>query len=55
MHLVVSRIKDAWHSGKVATALFLDIQGAFSNMVCDQLIHNMREASVPTSYVHLAE
>ncbi|KAG5731524.1 hypothetical protein E4T56_gene5479 [Termitomyces sp. T112] len=55
MHLVVSRIKDAWCSGNVVTALFLDVQGAFPNTVKDCLIHNMRERGVPTCYVQLAE
>ena len=42
MLLVTYEIKDAWRNGKMAAALFLDIQGAFSNMVKEQLIHNMR-------------
>ncbi|KNZ71524.1 hypothetical protein J132_09186, partial [Termitomyces sp. J132] len=55
MHLVVSRIKDAWCSGKVASALFSNMQGAFPNTIRDCLIHNMRECGIPTCYVHLAE
>ncbi|KAG5736093.1 hypothetical protein E4T56_gene6291 [Termitomyces sp. T112] len=55
MHLVVSRIKDAWRSDNVATALFLDVQGAFPNTVKDCLIHNMRERGIPTCYIQLAE
>jgi Reverse transcriptase (RNA-dependent DNA polymerase) len=42
MHVVAHKVKDAWHSGKVASALFLDVQGAFPNTVKDQLIHNMK-------------
>jgi len=42
MHVVASKIKDAWRAGKVAMALFLDVQGAFPNTVKAQLIHNMR-------------
>ncbi|KNZ77223.1 hypothetical protein J132_06218 [Termitomyces sp. J132] len=41
MHLVISRIKEAWHVGKVVTAIFLNIQGAFSNTAKDCLLHNM--------------
>jgi hypothetical protein len=40
MLLVVHKIKNAWRHGKVAAALFLDIQGAFPNTVKEQLIHN---------------
>ena len=40
--LMVHKIKDAWRRGKVAAALFLDVQGAFPNTVKEQLIHNMR-------------
>jgi len=42
MLLVVHKIKSVWQRGKVAVALFLDVQGAFPNMVKEQLIHNMR-------------
>ena len=33
MHLVVSKIKDAWRAGKVTSVLFLGIQVAFPNTV----------------------
>ena len=33
---------DAWRKGKMAATLFLDVQGAFPNIVKDQLIHNMQ-------------
>ena len=39
MLLVAYKVKEAWRKGKVTVALFLDVQGAFSNMVKDQLIH----------------
>jgi len=39
---ITHKIKDAWRQGKVAAALFLDVQGAFPNTVKDQLIHNMK-------------
>lgn len=55
MHVVTSKIKDAWQTGKVATALFLDVQGAFPNMVKAQLIHNMRACGVPCNYISLIE
>lgn len=55
MHLVMHRVKDAWRSGNVAVALFLDIQGAFPNTVRERLLHNMRERRVPECYVKLTE
>jgi hypothetical protein len=42
MHVVAHKVKDTWRSGKVASALFLDVQGTFPNTVKDQLIHNMK-------------
>ena len=41
--------------GKVVAALFLDVQGAFPNMVKDQLIHNMRMCRVPKCFTDIAE
>ena len=55
MHMVTSKIKDVWQAGKVATALFLDVQGAFHNTVKTQLIHNMRARGVPLNYTNLIE
>ena len=53
MLLIVDRIKSAWRAGKVAAALFLDVQGAFPNTVKDQLLHNMKMRRVPTCFVDL--
>jgi len=55
MHVVASKIKDAWWTCKVTTALFLDVQDVFPNMVKAQLIHNMRECGVPCNYTSLIE
>ena len=41
MLLMTHTIKEAWRSKKVASALFLDIQGAFPNVVKEVLLHNM--------------
>ena len=35
----------------MASALFLDIEGAFPNAVTDRLLHNMRTRWVPEEYV----
>ena len=53
LHLFETTVKHAWRQGKVVSALFLDIEGAFPNAVTDRLIHNMRMRRLPkaiTSY-----
>jgi ribonuclease HI len=55
MHVVAHKVKDAWRAGKVASALFLDVQGAFPNTVKDRLIHNMKMRRVPLCYIKLIE
>lgn len=55
MLLVTQKIKDAWRSGKVAAALFLDVQGAFPNTVKKQLLHNMKMRRVPKCFVDLTD
>jgi hypothetical protein len=55
MHIVAHKVKDTWRSGKVTSALFLNVQGAFPNMVKDQLIHNMKIHHIPLCYTKLAE
>jgi len=47
LHLLEAIVKNAWRNGKVASALFLDIEGAFPNAVRDRLIHNMRKLGLP--------
>ena len=54
MLLITSRIKDAWRKGNVAAGLFLDVQGAFPNMVKDMLIHHMKLCHIPESLVSIA-
>lgn len=51
LHLLTSTVKNAWRSGQVASALFLDIEGAFPNAVTDRLLHNMRKRKIPTALV----
>ena len=46
MHLVATKIKDAWRAGKVTSALFLDILAAFPNTVKECLLHNMKSHHV---------
>ena len=53
MHLLTHRIKQAWRNGRVASVLFLDIEGAFPNAVKDQLLRNMRKRRVPEALVNI--
>jgi ribonuclease HI/exonuclease III len=51
MHYLTQKIKNAWRNGKVVSALFLDIEGAFPNAVPERLLHNMKMKGVPEEYV----
>jgi len=53
MILMTHRIKEKWRRKKVVSVLFLDVQGAFPNVVKEVLIHNMRTRRVPLEYVNL--
>ena len=55
LHLLESTICHAWRQGKVVSALFLDIEGAFPNAVTDRLVHNMRKRKLPTEVVYFVE
>ncbi|KAL1746881.1 hypothetical protein HDZ31DRAFT_61821 [Schizophyllum fasciatum] len=50
LHLIVNRIKNAWRRKRVVTILATDVQGAFSNMVIERLLHNMRMRRAPNAY-----
>ncbi|CUA67582.1 putative RNA-directed DNA polymerase from transposon BS [Rhizoctonia solani] len=52
LHLLVKTVKDAWATKKVASALFLDVKGAFPHANPARLAENMRELGVPTVYVN---
>jgi hypothetical protein len=51
LHYLVYKIKDAWQEGKVASILFLDVEGAFPNAITDRLIHNLRKCRIPKAYI----
>ncbi|CAG7850839.1 SubName: Full=Uncharacterized protein {ECO:0000313/EMBL:CCA73447.1} [Serendipita indica DSM 11827] len=55
LHLPTCEIKNAWRKGKVVSALFLDIQAAFPNVVKPILVENMREKGIPETYVQTIE
>jgi hypothetical protein len=50
MHLLTLRIKAAWHKGKVAAVLFLNVEGTFPNAVPEWLVHNLRKRGIPKKY-----
>ena len=51
LHLLETTVRNAWRVGKVASALFLDIEGAFPNAVTDRLLHNMKCRRLPSEIV----
>ncbi|CAG8677706.1 1347_t:CDS:2, partial [Acaulospora colombiana] len=51
IHLLTHKVKDAWRKHQVASALFLDIQAAFPNVVRQVLLRNMRTKGIPKEYV----
>jgi hypothetical protein len=53
IHLLMYRIKDTWRKKKVASVLFLDIEGAFPNAVLEKLVRNMRRQGVPLKIINL--
>ena len=55
VHLLIHQVKEVWRKGKVVSILFLDIEGAFPNVVTDWLLHNMRNRKVPTQTVKLVK
>ena len=55
MHLLTCKIKDTWQAGKVAAALFLDIEGAFPNTVLECLMQNLSRRGIPSKYVMFTE
>ncbi|KAG9223182.1 hypothetical protein CCMSSC00406_0000129 [Pleurotus cornucopiae] len=52
LHTLTTKIKKAWSEGKVASALFLDIEAAFPNAVTDQLLTNLRKRRIPPEFIN---
>lgn len=50
IHLLMKTIKDAWRKGQVASALFLNVKGAFPSVDINHLIHNMKKRGIPQEY-----
>jgi ribonuclease HI len=47
IHHLVKYVHDAWRSGKVVSALFLDVKGAYPSVDVNRLIHEMRKRGIP--------
>lgn len=48
---LVMTVKEAWRTGRVASALFLDVKGAFPSVDLDMLWHEMRAIGIPIEFV----
>jgi ribonuclease HI/exonuclease III len=55
IHYLVHRVKEAWRNNKVASVLFLDVEGAFPNAVTERLLHNLRRRRIPAVYITFIE
>ena len=55
LHLLEATIKNAWRAGKIISALFLDIEGAFPNTVTDCFLHNMHKCKIPSTLINFTE
>ena len=47
MLILSERIHRAWKSGKVFSAILMDVSGAFNNVHHERLIHNMHKRKIP--------
>ena len=55
LHLLKATVKNAWCTHKIASALFLNIEGSFPNAVTERLLHNMQRRKIPDSLVNFTE
>ena len=51
LHYLVERIYRAWNAKKIASALLLDVKGAFDNISKKRLLHNLRTKQIDTRIV----
>lgn len=49
---MTERIYSAWNKKKVASALLLDVTGAFDNVLKDRLLHNLRQKRIDSRIVN---
>ena len=53
IHYLVHKVEHAWANNKVASVLFLDMEGVFPNAATDKLIHNLCKRRIPEVYTNL--
>lgn len=51
LHVLMYMIKDTWRKKQVVLVLFLNIEGAFPNVVNERLLHNLKMRWVPIKLV----
>ena len=51
VHYLVDKVCTAWRNNRVASVLFLDVEGAFPNAVTTRLIHNLKRRRIPAAIV----
>jgi hypothetical protein len=51
MLVLVENIYKAWKEGKVFSAIFMDVAGAFNNVHHTRLFHNMRKRHIPLEII----
>ena len=54
LHLLKAMVKNAWCTHKIASTLFLNIEGAFHTVI-EHLLHNMQCWKIPDSLVNFTE
>ena len=51
-YYLVQKINMAWADNKVASVLFLDVEGAFPNAVTQKLLQNLKKRRIPEIYIN---
>src|SRR5205814_4987384 len=51
MMVLTENIYKAWKKGKIYSAVFLDVAGAFNNVHHKRLIHNLHKRRIPNKVV----
>jgi hypothetical protein len=55
LHYLIHKVKEAWRENKVASILFLNVEGAFPNAVTDRLLHNLQKHRIPNAYIKFVQ
>ena len=55
IHYLTNKVHQAWQNNKVASILFLDVEGAFPNAVTTRLIHNLKKRRIPATIINFVK